>query len=205
MANWFDPHKSFLGLKIVWVTVCTLLLISAISSIIIIVYSDLNLDLTFLGFNFFISVFRFPLAIATLIIPIVALLAANHRSEQTKEQIRVTNNQNVFSNYYKHIEEFTRYLVDRVDNKIDLRFAHSNIYPDAPIGDYRINDKLISLIVEINHIPLDLLSCKPKEINAPLEEETRGKYYLKIRELYDFLYRNEEEYSEYITHYTRDQ
>ncbi|SQD77856.1 hypothetical protein [Moritella yayanosii] len=80
--NMFNPEKSFLHLRIVWLAIFCLLMITGIVSLTIIYYTPLVWDLSSNGFNSFISVFRFPLGILTLIIPIVALLAANHRSEQ---------------------------------------------------------------------------------------------------------------------------
>ncbi len=192
-SEWFDPHKSFLSLTIVWVAVGVLFTLSFVSSIIIIYNSNLIFDLSYNGFNLFISIFRFPLAISALIIPIIALLAANHRSEQTKEQIRVTNTQNVFSNYYKHIEEFTKYISTRI-NDVDFRFAHNNIYPNAFDGDYSINPKLIETMLELDNMPYDLLNSKPENIEDQLDEKIKEKYHSVISSLYDFIYRNSSEY-----------
>ncbi|EGR2498602.1 hypothetical protein VCSRO55_3540 [Vibrio cholerae] len=199
-SDWFDPHKSFLSLRVVWVAVFVLTFISVTSASIIIFNSELEVDLSFHGFNLFISVFRFPLAIAALIIPIIALLAANHRSEQTKEQIRVTNAQNVFSNYYKHIEEFTKYLLNRVDKNVDLRFAHSNVYPEASNGDYSINVQLISLLKELDGLPAEILQCRPSDLNEKLMPELREKHYKLLHEIYRFFYRERDDYSSYITY-----
>jgi hypothetical protein len=195
----FDPHKSFLSLKIVWVSVIFLFLFSLIIGFVILANSEFVIDLSFTGFNLFIFAFKFPLAIAALIIPIVALLAANHRSEQTKEQIRVTNAQNVFSNYYKHIDEFNKYLSNRVDKEADLRFSHSNIYPSASEGDYSFSENLISLLSQFNELPRDLLSNQPENSNEPLTPEIRKKYYKIIRELYGHVYRDSNDFTKYIT------
>jgi hypothetical protein len=138
------------------------------------------------------------LAIAALIIPIVALLAANHRSEQTKEQIRVTNAQNVFSNYYKHIDEFNKYLSSRVDKEVDLRFSHSNIYPYASMGDYSLSEKLISLLSRLDGLPRDLLNNQAEDSSEPLNIEIRKKYIRLIQELYGYVYRDSKYFNKYI-------
>ncbi|MCE9680607.1 hypothetical protein LZP69_15755 [Shewanella sp. AS1] len=179
-SEMFNPNKSFLSLPIVWFTVSTFLLLSCVSTAFIIYKSNLELDLSYNGFNSFISIFKFPLGISALIIPIIALLAANHRSEQTKEQIRVTNAQNVFSNYYKHIEEFTKYLSERVDTNIDLRYAHSKFYPRASEGDYEIDPKLIDMLVLLDQLPNDLLKNQPKTINEPFDAEDLKKNYFEL-------------------------
>ncbi|MBB1296710.1 hypothetical protein [Pseudoalteromonas sp. SR41-7] len=199
-SEWFDPHKSFLSLKIVWVMISILLAISISSTSVIVVNSDLKSDFSYSGFNYFISVFKFPLAIAALIIPIVALLAANHRSEQTKEQIRVTNSQNVFSNYYKHIEEFTKYLEVRVEKSVDLRFAHNNLYPNASDGEYNLSPKVMALLSDLDSVTSEVLKHYPTDINIPLDIDVIKKYYAIINEMYSFIFRDRDDYRKYITY-----
>lgn len=199
-SEWFDPHKSFLSLKIVWIMVSILLVMSISSASVIVANSDLEVDLSYSGFNYFISVFRFPLAISALIIPIVALLAANHRSEQTKEQIRVTNSQNVFSNYYKHIEEFTKYLGVRVEKSVDLRFAHNNLYPNASHGDYNISPKVMVLLSDLDSVVEEVIKHYPTDINMSLDVDLMKKYYAIINEMYGFIYRDRDDYRQHITY-----
>ncbi|MDZ7660947.1 hypothetical protein [Thiohalophilus sp.] len=87
---------------------------------------------------------------AALIIPIVALLAANHRSEQTKAQILSNNQQNIFSNYYKHIEEFEKYIETNIDQTEMLiekkRSCHRRIYPKASKGDFSVDEELAAKV-----------------------------------------------------------
>ncbi|MBO0154594.1 MULTISPECIES: hypothetical protein [Vibrio] len=85
-----------------------------------------------------------------MIIPIVALLAANHRSEQTKEQIRVTNQQNNFANYYKHIEEYEKYAMTIADyeeiSRRNIRRNHKLLFSRAIDGDYSVSTELLETI-----------------------------------------------------------
>lgn len=194
-SNLFDPHKSFLSLAVVKGTAITLFFMSLIAASIIATNSALFFDLTYEGFNLFFSVFRFPLALAALIIPIIALLAANHRSEQTKEQIRVTNEQNVFSNYYKHIEEFNKYLTGRVKQTIDLRFAHHQIYPNASRGDYAINPKLFDLLSELDCLIEDISKNYPSDISIRLGPDINQKYFSIMHNIYGFIYRDNNEFA----------
>tara|TARA_R100000687_G_scaffold53601_2_gene42554 strand:- start:9387 stop:10328 length:942 start_codon:yes stop_codon:yes gene_type:complete len=159
----FNPNASFLHLGVVWLPVILLILISIISSGIIIYNTPLAIDLSSDGFNEFVSVLRFPLGILTLIIPIVALLAANHRSEQTKEQIRVTGIQNNLQNYYKHLEEFAKYLEkERISSEIaGSRYIHKMIYPNAQFGNYEINEALIASWKSLRLLTLELLNKYP--------------------------------------------
>lgn len=193
-SNWFDPHSSFLSLRIVWITVAILFFLSGTSSAFIIHYSNLQWDLSSTGFNIFISEFRFPLGIAALIIPIIALLAANHRSEQTKEQIRVTSSQNVFSNYYKHIEEFTKYLNGRIESDADIRYAHANIYPNASSGDYEINPDIFNLISKLDELADFLLANYTSEHNEIADKAMFDEFEWVIYRLYLFIYKKPYDY-----------
>lgn len=199
-SEWFNPHKSFLTLKIVWVTVFLLVAMSFLSAALISLNSELKVDLSYSGFNHFISAFRFPLAIAALIIPVIALLAANHRSEQTKEQIRVTNSQNVFSNYYKHMEEFTKYAASRVDTEVDLRFVHGKVYPNSSQGDYAISAELVILLSKLENVTQDVLKYYPSDINEKLNDDLKKKYYVVIHDIYAFIYRNKSDYRKHVTY-----
>ena len=59
--------------------------------------SSINLDLGYIGVNYLWSMFHVPIAIFALIIPSVALVASNHRSEQSKKQIELALEQNKLS------------------------------------------------------------------------------------------------------------
>ncbi|WP_330961181.1 hypothetical protein [Photobacterium sp. 53610] len=143
-SKWFDPNKSFLSLGVVWIVIGLLTGIAVLISAAIIVNSFLVWDFSYLGFNNFIVVFKVPLGVLALIIPLVALLAANHRSEQTKEQIRLNGIQNNFSNYYKHREEFEKWLEQfNFRNMKGARIIHDQIFPNSKSGDYTISDQLI--------------------------------------------------------------
>ncbi|WP_182038966.1 hypothetical protein [Vibrio alginolyticus] len=145
LSDQFDPHSSFITLPIVWQVASLLVGTSTFISIVIICNTPITWDFSADGFNYFISTFRFPIAILALIIPIIALLAANHRSEQTKEQIRAANQQNIFTNYYKHLEEFKKY-VDTLNipsvTDIEIRKLHRKLFPDALYGDLSPNINL---------------------------------------------------------------
>ncbi|WP_419243569.1 hypothetical protein ACN08P_19880 [Photobacterium leiognathi subsp. mandapamensis] len=138
----FSPNKSLIQLRVLWIVVGIISLISTICFILIYKNSNIITDITYHGFNMFIVIYRVPLSILALIIPIIALLAANHRSEQTREQIRLANDQNNFSNYYKHIEEFEKYSSKiSTENKIEFkstRKLYKKLFPNARNGDFKI-------------------------------------------------------------------
>jgi hypothetical protein len=117
--SFFDPHKSLLELGIIRFSAFILLLVFFLSTIAVINHKDLVWRFDYDGFNYAINLFRVPFGIAALAIPIMAILAANHRSEQSREQMRLTSAQNVFSNHYKHVEEFEKYCIRVYDRIIE--------------------------------------------------------------------------------------
>ncbi|EHD2271247.1 TPA: hypothetical protein ACMDWR_003646 [Vibrio cholerae] len=166
----FDPKKSLIELKILWLVVGGFGALAAFVTLIIGMNSDLIPNYSYLGFNHAVVVFRVPLAILALIIPIVALLAANHRSVQTKEQIRVANEQNNFSNYYKHIEEFEKYLNKIWDKKSytsSPRKLHKVLFPNARHGDFSISTSIWvlydSMVSKFAKQTAELTKCEPSD------------------------------------------
>lgn len=138
-----DPLKGFIELPILWFVVIILFSIACMVSVIIIFNSNLQISLDYNGFNNFVEIFKVPLGILAIIITFIAFLATAHRSAQTKEQILSSNRQNVFSNYYKHIEEFEKYIIGILDNKKisinNLRITHKILFSKADQGDYTLN------------------------------------------------------------------
>lgn len=145
--NLFDPNKSFIELPIViWITaifLATAVLITAT----ILANSDLKFAPTHEGFNYAATAFKFPLGILATLIPIIALLAANHKSEQTKEQMRLASTNNNFTNYFKHLSEFESYIEKHQDDKSiiikSIRNLHKLSFPDAKLGNYQASKSLI--------------------------------------------------------------
>lgn len=126
MQNHFDPNKSLLSLPIVISTFSATLLLSIAMSLIIAINSDLIWNYSFKGFNDFVTYFKVPIGILSLNIPLIALFGANHRSEQTKAQMILTKQQNIFANHYKHIEEFEKFCTkefDRIHTEKDKKEA----------------------------------------------------------------------------------
>ncbi len=173
----FDPQKSLIELKILWFVVGGFAAFAAFIALIVGLNSEITLEYSYTGFNHTIVVFRVPLAILALIIPIVALLAANHRSEQTKEQIRVANEQNSFSNYYKHIEEFEKYLNkiwDKKSHTSSPRKLHKVLFPNARYGDFSISiaiwDNYESMVSQFVKQTSELTKCEKSDQNRILVE-----------------------------------
>lgn len=167
LSKYFDPNKSFLSLKIFWIVIAIHLIFALAMSYIIHKNTNLKIDLSADGFNFFISAFKFPLGILAFTIPNVAFLASNHRSEQTREQINLSNKQNTFQNYYKHIEEYTKYN-QALSNKTfkHSRHLHKILFPKAAIGDYHLDDELFFEVeIKLKNILNVILNSYSDSIN----------------------------------------
>lgn len=50
----------------------------------------------------FVSIFNFPIDVVKGTVALLALIALLHKSEETQHQIKISEAQNVFSNYYHH-------------------------------------------------------------------------------------------------------
>lgn len=166
----FDARTNFFDLRIVRRTIYTLSVTAFTCMAIIIYTSELHLDLTYKGFNNFVEIFKVPISIFALNIPLVAILAAFHKSEQTRVQIRLSESQNVFANYYKHREEFIKHIegYKHKSNNFtcDSKRLYNKIYPNSMSGDYSIDDKVV---VNLN-LYFDRL-IKPKDFFLPIEHD----------------------------------
>jgi hypothetical protein len=144
LSQYFDPNKSFLNLKIFWFVIALMSSAAALIFIIIYINTPMHLDLSADGFSGFIDIFKFPLSLLALIIPIVVLLASNHRSEQTKKQIEIATSQNIFQNHYKHIEEFSKYINQVSAIEVKTAVIHRMIFPNSVAGTYDSCENLIN-------------------------------------------------------------
>ncbi len=142
----FCPNSSIFELPVFWWTTSFILGLFFLTSILIINNSTLTFRFDYIGINNILNYFKVPLSILALEIPIIALIASNHRSVQTKEQISSSREQNLFANYYKHVEEFEKYSIAHTkrvvfDNHLTLHF---NFFNNARKGDFSVNDSVVS-------------------------------------------------------------
>jgi hypothetical protein len=165
-----DPLKSYIELPLFQITLTTAILLALITTVLIISNSDLQWKFDYVGFNSFVEIFRVPLSVMAIAITIIAILATMHRSAQTREQIIITNTQNVFSNYYKHIEEFEKYLNSAIKSKNlifeNLRLAHKCLFPNSFQGNYNVDKGYLGIIekeyAQIKNL-LNNFNCDRKE------------------------------------------
>jgi hypothetical protein len=133
-------------------------------------------DMSYLGFNYFLVVFRFPLGFLALYVPIIALIASSHRSIQTRAQIQLNIEQNLFANKYKHIEEFEKYYKNNIVIKghgnltiNNIRNCYNRLFKNSSIGKYNI-DASIYNVIQTNYIKIyDSIEKFNQQGNTPLQ------------------------------------
>ena len=148
--KWFEPTRSFIEQRALRWVVGTILIVALSIAGVIIASSNLNFDPSYSGFNHFLVVFRVPLGVLALSIPILALLAANHRSVQTSAQIESAAGQNKFSNYFKHVEEFQKFFeqIGPIGKLADYqaRDVYGCLFPKSQEGIYQISGSTLSML-----------------------------------------------------------
>ena len=114
------------------------------------VNSNLEPNLTFDGFNTFISKFKLPIAVAGLSIPLGALVASHHRSIQSASQIIEQNEQNIFSNYLEHRRYFLAFIEEHEPfEQLNVSAPHlyQRLFPESADGSLKpANEELDELI-----------------------------------------------------------
>jgi hypothetical protein len=136
--DWFEPHASFLTLKSFWVPFIVIVVVFVAMWIKVIVDEQLGVGLDASLYEMY-DWFKVPLWWLALLIPVLGLLNANHKSEQTRAQMDLTRSQNNFANYYKHLEEFTKYVAEirelheKSNYEIEIyhRKLHNVFFPNA--------------------------------------------------------------------------
>jgi hypothetical protein len=157
----FPPDVSLLKLPIVQTTFKLLVLV-ALFMVITVIWTSwpMYMDLSSNGYEETATLFKAPIAIILLLIPVLALIASNHRSVQTVHQISLTtkqielaNGQNVFANYYKHVEEFSKWCdhIKGIGEVKSKRKLHKAMFPNARRGDFSVSDEFIKLFSEHIH------------------------------------------------------
>lgn len=141
-GDWFDPHESYLRLPSFWWPFTIIMIGVVLVSWKVIDDQELVWGLDSRVEQWY-EWFKIPLWVLALLIPVLGLFNANHKSEQTRASMELTKAQNNFANYYKHLEEFSKYvgIVSKDFDpyvKVSVKALHSKLFPLADQGDYQI-------------------------------------------------------------------
>ncbi|NIL19670.1 hypothetical protein [Pseudomonas sp. AN3A02] len=194
----FDPATSFFELTPVRIVAFTISMMAVISTFFIVKDPalELTLSLTHEGFNNFITIFKFPIGLLALLIPIGAVFVANHRSEQTKAQMKLTEyqikaaqNNNNFTNYFKHIEEFEKHLNQYQDQEISFsekmndivflypRGLHKKAFPNVKSGNLMVDQGFADGVVQdINELLEGASGLKDPQVTSITIHKIKDQY-----------------------------
>lgn len=140
-----NPRRSLFRQLLLWLWVLPIGGIAIAAAAVIFIDSNVGIDFSKRGFDTFVDLYQFPLGVLAILVPVVALIASNHRSLQSAAQIELSAAQSNFSNYFQHRSEFTKYLnLADPGNKI---FVNPNLvydwaYPYARDGLFLTNPQL---------------------------------------------------------------
>ncbi|WP_137223005.1 hypothetical protein [Shewanella sp. MEBiC00475] len=135
-----DPNVRLSSVPLFRVTLTVLPSLALLCFVIIVSNSNLELDPSYTGFNYgLFTVSKVPLTILATCITILGVIAAIHRSAQTTLQIEKATEQNTFSNFYKHRQEYVEHfseikegLPDHISKNLSdkiIRGYYSSSYP----------------------------------------------------------------------------
>lgn len=141
-------EKKITSLKSFWISSFFFLVATLLSSVLIIVNTPLSWSFDADGFNGFLSTFSFPLKLIAGYLAVVGFISLNHRSEQTSRQIALTEENQKFTNYFKHREEFVVHCAEYQGGLqpipiSDARKYHGQLFPNVRDGDFGFNQNIV--------------------------------------------------------------
>ncbi len=97
----------------------------------IFISKDYNLCFSPIAYNTFLEIFKLPLAIFATVVPYNAFYISYLRSEQSRKQIELLISNNIFSNHYKHIEEFNKHLKQSCEQIDNISYLYRLFFPKS--------------------------------------------------------------------------
>ncbi|MFJ3354562.1 hypothetical protein [Serratia liquefaciens] len=118
-----------------WLSILIPLLISLLLSIPLWLQTKINISAE--GYDDFLRIFKLPIGVLSLSIPLVAIVAHIHRTIQTAKQIELTNQKNITDRFFAH----HKYIVDSLSSikGHELKINEATITPKVshPYALYR--------------------------------------------------------------------
>lgn len=185
----FDPDTSFFKLPIVWITVTVIVVLATLLAGLIVMWSGplLSDNRNYEGINELVAIFQLPLGLLALLIPVLAVYATNHRSEQNLAAMRLTRVQNDFANYYKHLEEFAKFI-EPIASEFGVTFSarklHKRLYPEAKQGNLGMSSEFEELLLGDVKCVLENL----QDLFANHEAQERAKLRLNLNGALDIVF-----------------
>lgn len=176
-GDWFDPHESYLRLPSFWWPFTIIIIGVALVSWKVIHDQDLVWGLDSRVEQWY-EWFKIPLWVLALLIPVLGLFNANHKSEQARASMELTKAQNNFANYYKHLQEFESYMKANPTSykylkNVNHRLLHSVIYEKCEVGNYSPKTEILELALKQN---LKIL----EGVKVYIERRDAGDFYYEL-------------------------
>ncbi|OOE78235.1 hypothetical protein BZG72_15705 [Salinivibrio sp. PR6] len=131
-------------------------------------HTNLSLCFTATCFNNLLEFFKVPIRLLAATLSIIGLIALAHRSEQSAKQIKLSEEQNIFSNHYKNKEEFWKYIETSPNKDYIKKHAstYDFIFPKSKLGIYMVRPLLTTSEKDaiIKTIEFTILALKDREI-----------------------------------------
>ncbi|MES3206870.1 hypothetical protein QDR00_03900 [Serratia ureilytica] len=160
-----------------WLSMLTPIISSMILSIPIWMQTKINISAE--GYDSFLNLFKLPIGVLSLSIPLVAIVAHIHRTIQTAEQIQTTRNKNTADSFFSHnkymIEALTKIPGEdikigegRVKYKINDPYQlYDNLFKGSSYETGIVTSELPKVIIEIenslNGIAESIQAAKTKD------------------------------------------
>lgn len=112
------------------------LLIAALLCIPLWFDKNINLSLTYSGYENFLSIFKLPIGVWSLSIPLVAIVAHIHRTIQTASQIEATKAKNLSDSFFSHHKFVTEALSKLPVYPLKINNTEFDSKLDAPYSLY---------------------------------------------------------------------
>lgn len=156
--------------------------------------SGLYLDISRDGMSFAYSAFKVPLLVSALSFPLGALAASIHRSAQTQRQIMLTEEQNLFSNFLKHREEFLKVLV-QLESSYNISFKaptglYQTLFPENTYHNLRMHLSGDALaLIEKFYSDIRAIYSRLRSLcdDRRFDEKTIRRFYAQLFECGSFL------------------
>lgn len=171
-----DPEIKLSALPIFKLVLILFPLLALIIVLVIYLNSNLKPDLSYEGFNFALfTIFRVPFALMATGVTILGFIAAIHRSSQMTLQIKKASEQNTFSNFYKHRQEYEEHFTNIKDEFPDhikeylngkvIRGYYNSTFPGNSPSNFVLKPRLSWLeyfdksLIEMSYLLSKMQSC----------------------------------------------
>jgi hypothetical protein len=100
-------------------------------------WMETSIDISSNGYNNFLSLYKLPIGVLSLSIPLVAIVAHIHRTIQTAKQIELTNQKNITDRFFSHHKYVTDALTSIKSEKVHIKNESISLKITNPFILYR--------------------------------------------------------------------